>query len=187
MPYTDAWTVSFPGGGDPANVDDDMRRLRLDLEERLKQHIVGFDDDTIDPKSLVCRVHHTAGQTITDASPTLIWNTDDEDPNNMHDTAVNNSRITFPIAGRWAFGCSLTMLKDGTQGNIEVFIRKNASVNLSRHSVNILAIGIETAFILDVASFVATDFIEVTADSSSTGTTATIDSTAYFFCYPVSA
>lgn len=46
MAYTNAWTTSSPLGGDPANADDDFRKLRLDLEERLEDVI---DDLSADP------------------------------------------------------------------------------------------------------------------------------------------
>lgn len=47
MAYTNAWTVSVPAGSAPANqIDDYMRRTRLDIQERL---LSVFDNMTDDP------------------------------------------------------------------------------------------------------------------------------------------
>lgn len=48
MAYTNAWVTNVPAGGDPAKTaDDHLRRLRLDLDERLSEIFVDFDADPV--------------------------------------------------------------------------------------------------------------------------------------------
>lgn len=50
-----------------------------------------------------CDVTHNANQSISDATPTILaFNTETSDTTAMHDTAVNNSRITVATAGVYA-------------------------------------------------------------------------------------
>jgi hypothetical protein len=47
-----------------------------------------------------CRVYHNATQSIAHATETsLIFNSEDNDTDTMHDTVTNNGRITFNTAG----------------------------------------------------------------------------------------
>jgi hypothetical protein len=45
MPYTNVWSLSLPDGDEPApTIDDIIRQLKLDLEERINT-ILGFPQD----------------------------------------------------------------------------------------------------------------------------------------------
>jgi len=55
-----------------------------------------------------CRIHDTGGFTLTTDTETLLtFNTDDKDPDGMHDTVSNTGRITLVTAGAYLFLCTV--------------------------------------------------------------------------------
>lgn len=82
MPYTNPWDVTRPPGTTPArNIDDEIRALRLDIEERLEDILVkDFSEDPLELQDefegkfedKVVLLAHTA----FNGSNTIDWNID---------------------------------------------------------------------------------------------------------------
>lgn len=83
----------------------------------------------------IVRVRKTAAvnQSITTATPTaLTFDVEYFDTNTMHDNAVNNSRLTIPIAGFYLMGADVVWASSTAQR--EVFFRLDGITELDRQS-----------------------------------------------------
>jgi hypothetical protein len=67
MPYSNVWSANTPLGPDPANVDDDLRKLRLDIQERMND----LGDWTTNPIKVFPRAvwTHYAGGLVVSGTP----------------------------------------------------------------------------------------------------------------------
>jgi len=78
-----------------------------------------------------CRVFHGSTQTIQTSSETaLTFNTNDFDPQALHSTSVQPTRITLQSTGVWLFGAHVTMGVTGvgfTAGDAYIRFRKNGA------------------------------------------------------------
>lgn len=74
-----------------------------------------------------CRVYHSVNQSIAHATETtLAFNSEDNDTDAMHDTAVNNSRITFNKAGLYVVSADIPFERATDYTHTYVNIRLNA-------------------------------------------------------------
>lgn len=187
MAYSNVWSNVIPAGTAAANtLDDQIRQLRLDIQERMNDVVA---DWTVDPVVLkareACRVYHTAVQSSAlQPGAVLAFDSETEDTSAMHDPVTNNSRITIVKAGRYAFGSSQIVLKDGTAGRLELRVRKNGADLLPRIQLYIPASNIGYLNVVDIRTFALNDYIEVQFASLSgegSGTTVGGEDSSYFW------
>ncbi len=91
----------------------------------------GFADDDhtqyLIGRTTMCRVHHNANQNVNNATvTTLAFNQERFDPDGIHDTAVNNSRITPGTTGTYIVGANIQYATDaGATGSRDILIDLN--------------------------------------------------------------
>lgn len=62
MPYTNPWVDNIPLGSAPANtIDEQLRRLRLDIHERMNNIVVDWETDPVVPLASVGMVQSGVG------------------------------------------------------------------------------------------------------------------------------
>lgn len=110
--YASAWVAQDPAGGgalaDLTDVDPDKEKTPADGD------FLGFDGTDYVARTIAsqfgtsqaCMVYNSGTQTITaSTAEALEMNSEDHDPDGLHDTVTNNTRITVERAGRYvAFG-----------------------------------------------------------------------------------
>ena len=87
-------------------------------------------------QSLACMVHNNADIAITASTLTaLTFNTDDHDPDDMHDTVTNSNRITVPadFIGTSDFIISCCLAWSASPAGFYATIRLNGTTEIARH------------------------------------------------------
>lgn len=70
MAYTNAWSVTVPAGSELANtIDDHLRRLRLDIEERMNDIVADWAADPVVLNASTLPITQKGVQYDADASP----------------------------------------------------------------------------------------------------------------------
>ena len=76
------------------------------------------------------RAYHNTTQSIPNATDTaLAMNSEEYDTDTIHDTATNNSRLTFKTAGKYLVWAEIEWAANGT-GERFVAIKKNGTTNV---------------------------------------------------------
>jgi hypothetical protein len=129
-------------------------------------YVDGTDGVDVPPNSARNRCSVSNSSTLVIATATIVspvvanWGTENYDVGNLHDNAVNNSRITIPTGGGgrpWQFHIKFSFQSNAT-GDRYVSLRKNGVLaGTLTYSVMRAAVGNETVFSLA--------FIEVPADA----------------------
>ena len=141
MAYTNSgWPTNIPAGSDNLNTaDDQLRRLRLDLKERLNDIVDDFTTDPVVPKKLaISRIDGTpqVAKAWTGASFALPSGADTVidlvqetfDTNSFHDNSVNPSRLTVTDAGYYRVNANFGIISGATSQVGILSIRKNGVV-----------------------------------------------------------
>ncbi len=118
-----------------------------------------------------CRVTHDVNLAILTATWTSLgFNTERHDTDTMHDTAVNNTRITATTAGLYAISGQANFANHAT-GNRALRIYLNGAITIAHEEqasngagVN-TQVGVYTQYLLS-----ATDYVELQAYQTSTAT-----------------
>ena len=191
MAYTNSWTTVAPAGSAAANTaDDEIRKLRLDLEERLEE--VAIVDITVDPvvhKDLdvskiigtpdLARVYTNAAFALpTSVNKTIDFVAETLDTGSFHDNSVNPSRLTITTAGYYQIGTVIGVLSGSNSAIGQIEIHKNGAAiasSLLSHPGSTVNVSFAVS-IIDLAA--ATDFYTVVFTQASgqawaTGTGAT--------------
>lgn len=80
-----------------------------------------------------CRVTHSVAQNVPASTATpLAFDTEQFDVGNLHDNAVNNSRITFANGGRFIVGGNIEWETSGAGAYREARIRLNGATLIAR-------------------------------------------------------
>jgi hypothetical protein len=111
-----------------------------------------------------CRVFNNANIAINDAATTVLtFNSERYDPNNMHDTAVNPSRITFATAGVYQVTAVVEITGRADWQNEFVGIKLNGTSFIGALAGGTVANGtIPPVFTVSVPyKFAANDYVEV--------------------------
>lgn len=123
MTYSVEWDETEPDGSIvlAADLDTELKNLKISIRERLEDFFPGWDDDDEDPKITVygsrerAFVTRSADQTITAAADTaLIWENEIYDTGDFVDIAGAATRLTITETGiylvqlgmGWASGSS---------------------------------------------------------------------------------
>lgn len=119
-----------------------------------------------------CSLYQNAGQSIASGSDVpLQWNAEQYDDGSWHDTATNNTRITFDFTGRVTVNGSVNL--NITSGSTPFwFIRKNGTTELVRFYGTFAMAGSA-----DIA-VTSGDYIEIIARQGSGGAATTVSGTA---------
>jgi hypothetical protein len=135
------------------------------------------------PARLGCRVTNGSDQSIPNTGATVLtFDTSLFDVGDLHDTAINNSRITIPTNGDGVYvvGAGITFDPTAAVSQRELQIMVNGSLVICKEVVQAQVVGV-LGFSL-VASctwnFVAGDFIEATALQDTLGALDVISSDA---------
>ncbi|HEY7416786.1 MAG TPA: hypothetical protein VH593_16490, partial [Ktedonobacteraceae bacterium] len=76
--------------------------------------------------NMMCKTKRTTDKTISNATWTLVdWDSEFFDTHSMHDTVTNNSRVLAPIAGKYAYCCTMAWTANAA-GFRFVAVEKNA-------------------------------------------------------------
>jgi hypothetical protein len=89
-------------------------------------------DVTISCNTPICRVTNSSPPAITTGTtPTLLWDTNLEDPTGMHSTVSNTDRITIATTGVYHVSFSIQFSPGGTpSGNVYINVIRNRSGGL---------------------------------------------------------
>lgn len=107
-----------------------------------------------------CRVYHSIGQTVNNASATaLAFNSERYDTFGMHDTVTNNSRITFVTGGLYAVGGNVEVPAGTGDRSLEILLNGGTYVAMMRLAA---AAGIPwVGQVLATYKFAAGDYIQL--------------------------
>jgi hypothetical protein len=103
-------------------------------------HLDGFADDDhtqyLIGRSTMCRVYHDANQNVNNATvTTLSFNQERFDPDAIHDTSTNNSRITPGVVGTYLVGANVQYATDaGGTGSRDILMDLNAGGTYIGHA-----------------------------------------------------
>jgi hypothetical protein len=122
------------------------------------------------PTYVGVRVTNSANQTIATGTATAVtFDTEQYDPNGMHSTVSNTSRLTCQVAGKYHIYGG-TFWDANTTGIREWFIRLNGSTILSYLSTNPVGSGGGTSQIISTTYALAvSDYVELLAKQTSGG------------------
>lgn len=128
-----------------------------------------------------CSVFHNAAQAIADATLSgLTLNSESFDIGTLHDTAVNNTRITCPRAGLWFLKAQVTYAAAVNGIRALHIYRNGVTVESRTQVVNAGAadqVAVESSCLVTVA---AADYFEAVALQTSGGALNTVASSAIF-------
>lgn len=110
-----------------------------------------------------CRVYHNAAQSIPDNTVTTVaFNSERWDTASMHDTAVNNSRITIPEAGLYLveFHARLATATDYLALFCDLRVNGATSIAEARWHPTITPTDTRNYQVFTVWKFAAADYVE---------------------------
>ncbi len=182
MAYTNAWSNIVPAGSDALNTaDDQIRRLRLDVQERMDDVVADWTADPVVPGSDVgdltgtpdcAKVYANANPTVlTGVAKTIPFVAESFDPGGFHSNSVNPTRLTITTAAYYYINAQIEMASPGVgaeEGAIE--IKKNGvavATCFTYHPGGVQVIGFQVSTI-DLAA--ATDYYEVVLEQASGNT-----------------
>ena len=186
MAYTNVWTAIAPTGAAAANTtDDEIRKLRLDIEERMGDVVV---DWTTDPVVLgsgqpdVAVVYTNAAFALPSGATTAIdfvaETLDTGNPTvDFHDNSVNPSRLTITTAAYYRVTANIQVSPGATGAVAFLYIRKNGSIIASQRVIFAGSSDIEQMFVTIIDLAAADDYYDVailqaSGDAWATGVTA---------------
>jgi len=183
MAFTNVWSNVIPAGSDAlSTADNQIRQLRLDIQERMEGGLV--DDWTTDPLVLtrlvagltgppdVARVWPGAAiNVLTGVEKVIDFIQESFDTGSFHDNGTNPSRLTITTAAYYRIRASFRLTGGATEKSGFFRIKKNGSI-IAGHDVYapgssfvVAGASIETT---DLAA--ATDYYEVSIEQSSGNT-----------------
>ena len=136
-----------------------------------------LEQGVYDAQSAACaRVYHDAAQAVANATLTkLAFNTERFDVDGLgtstiHDTAVNNTRLTARVAGKYQVTGNITFAANATGERIIYLLLNNVAViGEQRHSTNSV-VGAETTLcVTTLWNLAVNDYVEVQAYQTSGG------------------
>jgi hypothetical protein len=129
---------------------------------------------TQDSETLRCRIYRTASTTIATATPTAVtFDAEDSDPDQMHSTVTDNTRVTIPTGGAGVYliiGQASYLAAVG--GRRAAWLYKNGSRAAIAEGYTDTAGGAPLGFTLQVSALldlIVGDYIEVYARQDSGG------------------
>ncbi len=183
MAHTNAWSNIVPAGSDNLNTaDDQIRRLRLDIQERGDEIVDDWTADPVVPKKLdVSRVIGTPDLAVvytgaafaipTGTVTTIDFVQETLDTGGFHDNAVNPSRLTITTAAYYRIHANLQITFTGAAALCHIRIRKNGA-DLALGNIAFLGAGvIETISITYIDLAAATDYYEIVIQNPGSGST----------------
>ena len=198
MAYTNAgWPTNIPAGSDNLNTaDDQLRRMRLDLLERLNDLVDDFTTDPVVPKELdVSRVIGTPDCAVvytnalfalpSGASSTIIdFVAEEIDTGSFHDNAVNPSRLTITTAAYYRISCKMYATSQASAFQASLHLRKNGGATaLASDQKNWDGtILVNNLYLSKIVLAAATDYYEIAFHNNSGDAWTTLDvaNKAYF-------
>ena len=195
MAYTNNWTTVAPAGSAAANTaDDEIRKLRLDMEERLEEVVI--EDMTTDPV-----VHKAIAVSLIDGTPdlavvytnalfalptggitTIDFVGETLDTGSFHDNSSNPSRLTITTAAYYRLSCRMYATSGASAYSASMHLRKNgstiASVQKNWNGTRL----VENMWLSYIDLAAATDYYEIAFNNNSgdAWTTLDISNKAYF-------
>ncbi|KKL27575.1 hypothetical protein LCGC14_2383780 [marine sediment metagenome] len=183
MAHTNAWSNIVPAGSDNLNTaDDQIRRLRLDIQERGDEIVDDWTADPVVPKKLdVSRVIGTPDLAVvytgaafaipTGTVTTIDFVQETLDTGGFHDNSVNPSRLTITTAAYYRIHANLQITFTGAAALCHIRIRKNGA-DLALGNIAFLGAGvIETISITYIDLAAATDYYEIVIQNPGSGST----------------
>ena len=177
MAYSNAWSNIIPAGSDALNTaDDQIRQVRLDVQERMDDIVDDWTADPIVVKSDViptaslAHVYEGAALSIlSGVALTVNWFAETIGTGSFHDNVTNKSRLTITDAGYYQLYSSLDLTSGATADAVGLMeIRKNAASTVA--TVNMHHVGGTTAQTYRIGVIVlaaAADYYEIRFTQSS--------------------
>jgi len=171
MAYTRAWSVITPAGSDPLNTaDDEIRNLRVDVNDRMDDLV---DDWTVDPiviKNSLSRVKAVLTSNLliaNNAVSNITWNSEIYDFGAMFAPPALN--ITIPITGEYLIAGYVEFAANSTgQRGISIATPNGASEDLDLR-VDAAASGTTGLSVSMIYSLTALDTIQLAVFQDSGG------------------
>lgn len=121
-----------------------------------------------------CRVYHNANQSLPDNTLTIVaFNSERFDTNTMHDTATNNSRITFTTAGVYVVTFTGNVAAAGDYIEIygELLVNGTTVIDAYREQPNNTALS-QYVKLATIWKFAAIDYVQVQVRQDNAANTA---------------
>jgi len=117
-----------------------------------------------------CRIRNSADQAIPNGAVTLVtFNTDVEDPTDMHSTVTNTGRVTIAMPGIYSIVGNFCYEPNAT-GTRAMYIELNAVTNLAESHVPVNSASYYTMFnIADIIRLAAGDYVSLYTYQNSGG------------------
>ena len=194
MAHTNPWSNVVPAGSDALNTaDDQIRRLRLDIQERMDEVVDDWTTDPVVPQKLdVSRIDGTpdlavvytgAAFSIPSGATTVIdFVQETLDTGSFHDNSSNPSRLTIATAAYYRITASLKVTSQSSAAIGAMNLTKNgaaiASTNIYFDGTRLT----NTMFATYISLAAVDDYYEVNVVQSSgdAWATATTAPQAYF-------
>lgn len=133
-----------------------------------------------------CRAYHNAAQSINDATLTALnLNTESYDQGSLHDTAVNNPRITIPTdgAGIWILGGQIHYAANAAGARAALIYRNGVTQESYAQATNAGAADVVGVVTIAAVSAAAADYFELVALQNSGGALNTVANRTVFFAH----
>ena len=188
MAYSNSWSNIIPVSSDPLNTtDDQLRRLRLDVQERMDDLVDDWTADPVVPKTLaisrltgtpqVARVWTGANFSLPSGAATVVdFIQETFDTGGFHDNSSNPSRLTVTDAGYYRIGTSLGLISGSTSAVGNIAIRKNGSLVAGYRRKHVGSSGTDGFAVQTIDLAAADDYYTVTLYQPSGDAWTTLDS-----------
>ena len=185
MAYTNTWTVIAPAGSAAANtVDDEIRKLRLDMEERLEEFLIeNMSADPVVRKIGTSQVNAARAWTgatfaLPDGADTAINLVQETfDTGSFHDNSINPSRLTVTDAAYYQIRAVVGITSGSTVDKFGLLtIKKNGTIIAGWRKPHHGGTTVETYMVSVIDLAAATDYYEVYLSQSSGDAWATLNS-----------
>jgi len=123
------------------------------------------------PTFVGCRVYNNSAQSSSDGVDlTINFNQESFDSDGFHDNSTNNSRITIPSGkgGKYLVGASMTFAANATSGR-RMSILKNGTIISTGEAQQARNVGGTSLSASTLVALVATDYVEILVNQSSSG------------------
>ena len=190
MAHTNSgWPTNIPAGSDALNTaDDQLRRLRLDIKERMNDIVDDWTADPIVRKTLdVSRLVGTPDLAVvytgaafalaSGGSPgtTIDFVQETLDTGSFHDNSSNPSRLTITTAAYYRIHASIQITPGAASAAGTMLLRKNGTNIAITRTIFAGSSVVEQMFITYIDLAAATDYYQINIVQASGDAWATLD------------
>ncbi len=169
MAYTNAWTNAVPAGSDAANtIDDQIRRLRLDINERMTDLVDNWDSDPVVSKN---DADLTAIVSVNTTQTTNIATNVTNIATNVTNIATNTAGIATNVTDITTNTAAIAVNTSGLAAAVAVNSTQttNIATNVTNIATNVTNIATNVTNIATNTAGIATNVTDIAANTTAIG------------------